>query len=77
MQEEHRTESVEPRTERAERVWLNYSEASARTRLHPSTLWRAVRRGSLRVGGLKKAPRFHVDDLDQFMRRGGSGRTEG
>ena len=77
MPDEHRIESVEPRTESAERVWFNYSQASARTGLHPSTLWRAVRRGSLRVGGVKRAPRFHVDDLDQFMRRGGSGRTEG
>jgi excisionase family DNA binding protein len=56
----------------SERVWLTYADSANRTGLHRSTLWRAVRRGDLRVGGVKRAPRFHVDDLDQFMRRGGS-----
>lgn len=67
--EEHRTES-------SDRVWFNYSEAAARTGLHPSTLWRAVRRGDLRVGGIGRAPRFHMDELDEFMRHGRSGRAE-
>jgi len=67
--EEHKTAS-------SERVWFTYAEASTRTALHPSTLWRAVRRGDLRVGGIGRAPRFHVDELDEFMRRGGSGRAE-
>lgn len=67
---------TEPETRAPDRVWFNYSEASTRTGLHPSTLWRAVRRGDLRVGGIGRAPRFHVDELDEFMRRGGSGRAE-
>jgi excisionase family DNA binding protein len=60
----------------SERVWLTYSEASTRTALDRSTLWRAVRRGDLRVGGVGRAPRFHVDDVDEFMRRGGSQRDQ-
>jgi hypothetical protein len=72
MQDEHRTEGTEPRTTSAERVWFTYAEASARTGLHPSTLWRSVRRGDLRVGGLKRAPRFDVREIDEFMRSRGS-----
>jgi hypothetical protein len=60
----------EPKTSTPERVWLTYAEASARTSLHPITLWRAVRRGDLAVGGTSGAPRFHVDSIDDFMRRG-------
>jgi excisionase family DNA binding protein len=67
--EEHQTESPE-------RVWFTYAEASTRTSLHPSTLFRAVQRGDLRVGGIGRAPRFHVDELDEFMRRGRAGRVE-
>jgi hypothetical protein len=59
----------------SERIWLSYADSADRTGLHRSTLWRAVRRGDLRVGGTKRCPRFHVDDIDDFMRRGGvSGR---
>ncbi len=60
----------EPETSARERVWLTYAEVSARTSLHPVTLWRAVRRGDLEVGGTIGAPRFHVDAVDDFMRRG-------
>jgi excisionase family DNA binding protein len=63
-------------TKALERVWLTYSEASTRTALHPSTLWRAVRRGDLLLGGVGRAPRFHVDELDEFMHRGRSGRAK-
>jgi excisionase family DNA binding protein len=62
----------EPQARAPERVWLTYAEASARTALHPTTLWRAVRRGDLRVGGTGRAPRFHIADIDEFMRRGGT-----
>ena len=58
----------------SERVWLTYEEAEERTGLHRTTLWRASRRGLLRQGGFNRTPRFHVDDVDEFMRRGGSGR---
>ena len=51
-------------------VWLTYSQAEGYTGLDRTTLWRAVRRGDLQVGGVGRAPRFHVDDLDEFMRSG-------
>jgi predicted DNA-binding transcriptional regulator AlpA len=76
MQDEHRTEGAESRTERSERVWLTYKEVTARTGLHSSTLWRASRQGSLRVGGTPRAPRFHVNDVDEFMRHARSGLAE-
>lgn len=53
-----------------EQVWFNYSRAEEHTGLDRTTLWRAVRRGDLRVSGVKRAPRFHVNDVDEFMRRG-------
>jgi hypothetical protein len=62
--------------ESSERVWLAYSDVEKRTGYHRSTIWRALRRGDLRAGGTKTAPRFHVEDIDEFMRRGGSGRAE-
>ena len=65
---------VQEHQKTSERVWLTYAEAAELTRLHRSTLWRAVRRGDLRAGGIDSAPRFHVDDVDEFMRRGGVGR---
>ena len=51
-----------------QRVWLNYTEAEAYTGLQRTTIWRAVRDGRLRAGGLRGTPRFHRDDLDSFMR---------
>ncbi len=64
----------EQQTKIPERVWLSYSEMEKYTGLDRTTLWRAVRRGDLRVGGVGRAPRFHVNDVDEFMRRGESGR---
>ena len=63
--------------ESSERVWLSYSDVEKRTGYHRSTIWRAWRRGDLRGGGTKGSPRFFVGDVDEFMRRGGSGRVEG
>ena len=63
MQEQMRT---------PERVWLTYADTEEYTGYDRVTLWRAVRRGALRVGGVERAPRFHVDDVDEFMRRGRS-----
>jgi hypothetical protein len=54
--------------ETSDRQWLRYREAERRTGLGRTSLWRAVRRGDLRVGGIKGAPRFFVGDLDAFMR---------
>jgi len=62
----------ERQPETPERTWLTYSEAEGHTGLDRTTLWRAVRRGDLRVGGVGRAPRFYVGDLDTFMRRGSS-----
>ena len=76
MHDEHRTGGAEPQTERSERVWLTYAQASARTGLHSSSLWRATRQGSLRVGGTPGAPRFHMKDIDEFMRHARSGLAE-
>jgi hypothetical protein len=56
----------------SDRVWLRPLEAAEYTALNRTTLWRAARRGDLRVGGIKHAPRFFRDDLDDFMRRGDS-----
>ena len=58
-----------------ERVWLNGQEATARTGLSETTLWRARRRGELRASGSGRGIRFHRDELDRFMEaRGGRGR---
>ena len=51
-----------------QRVWLSYPEAEDRTGLEKTSLWRAVRGGRLKAGGIKCAVRFHVKDLDAFMR---------
>ncbi len=58
-----------------ERVWLTYSESTARTGLSATTLWRALRRGELQASGSGRGIRFHRDELDRFMgARGCSGR---
>ena len=63
---------MQERKETSQRIWLSYADAEAHTGLDRTTLWRAVRRGDLRVGGVGRAPRFHVEDVDKFMRCGGS-----
>jgi excisionase family DNA binding protein len=50
-----------------ERRYLRYEEAEQYTGLHRVTLWRAVRDGSLKASGYKRAIRFDVRDLDKFM----------
>lgn len=50
-----------------ERVWLDYREASARTGLSKTTLWRAARTGKLKASGSGKGVRFHRDELDRYM----------
>ena len=39
-----------------ERIWLTYAAAEQHTALDRTTLWRAVRRGDLRVGGVGRGP---------------------
>jgi len=55
--------------------WMTYPEAEKYTGLERTTLYRAVRRGELRVGGVNRAPRFHRDDLDSWLRSGSAGRN--
>lgn len=59
---------TEQATEAPARVWLTYSEAADYCAVDRVTLWRAVKRFKLRAGGVGRAVRFHVDDLDEFMR---------
>lgn len=55
-------------TETHARAWMNYEEAETYTGYEKTTIWRAVRRGELKAGGLKGAPRFHRDELDRWLR---------
>lgn len=50
-----------------EKVWLTYPEASRRTGLSETSLWRAMKSGSLRASGRGRGVRFHRDALDEFM----------
>jgi hypothetical protein len=61
-------------TKTPDRVWLSYVECANYTGYDRVTLWRAVQRGDLRQGGIKGAPRFHVNDVEAFMRRKGCDR---
>lgn len=54
-------------TATVEKVWLSYPEATARTGLSDTTLWRALRAGELRASGSGRGIRFHRDELDRFM----------
>jgi predicted DNA-binding transcriptional regulator AlpA len=48
--------------------YLTYAQAEIYTGLHRVTLWRAAKRGELRISGPEAAPRFRRDDLDTWMR---------
>ncbi len=50
-----------------ESPYLTYPEAAAYCRLDRTTLWRAVRAGSLHPSGHGRAVRFHRDELDRWM----------
>lgn len=63
---EHATTEVPART------WMSYPDAADYCGVDRVTLWRAVKRGDLRAGGVGRAVRFHKDDLDAFMRAGGN-----
>lgn len=62
---------METATPTVERVWLTYPEATARTGLSDTTLWRALRSGELRASGSGRGIRFHRDELDRFMQSRG------
>ena len=50
-----------------ESPYYNYEKASLYCNLHPTTLWRAVKKGRLKASGYGRAVRFHRRDLDEFM----------
>ena len=45
-----------------------YDEAARYCRCEKTTIYRAVRSGSLKASGPGRAIRFHVCDLDNWMR---------
>jgi excisionase family DNA binding protein len=47
--------------------YLTYGEAADYCRVNRSTLWRAVKQGSLRASGPGTAVRFRRDELDAWM----------
>ena len=51
-----------------EKTWMNYRSACEYTSYDRTTLWRAVKRGQLRVGGLSGSPRFERTELDRWLR---------
>jgi len=55
-------------TNATERVWMNYEQSAAYSGYDRTTLWRAVKRGQLRVGGLPGSPRFERAELDRWLR---------
>lgn len=51
--------------------YLSYREAAEYCRVHPTTIWRAVKSGQLKQSGRGRAVKFHVEDLDAYMRGDG------
>ena len=51
-----------------ERVWMTYEDAEKYTSYERTTIWRAVRQGKLRQGGVRGAPRFEKAELDRWLR---------
>jgi excisionase family DNA binding protein len=60
-----------------ERPYLTTTESEKYTGLHKVTLWRARRDGHLRASGYGRAVRYHVRDLDEFMRARNGSETQG
>lgn len=52
------------------RTWMTYEQAAEYCGVERTTLWRATKRGELRVGGVGRAPRFERTELDRWMRTG-------
>ena len=51
-----------------ESAWKTYLQSAEYCQLDRVTLWRTVKRGELRAGGVGRAVRFHRDELDRWMR---------
>ncbi len=47
--------------------YMTYADAAAYCNVERTTLYRAVRRGSLKASGPGTAIRFHKDELDRWM----------
>jgi excisionase family DNA binding protein len=48
--------------------YFDYARASAYCNVDKTTIWRAVRSGALKASGPGRAVRFHIRDLDEWMR---------
>jgi excisionase family DNA binding protein len=55
----------------ADSPYLTTSEAADYCRVNRSTLWRAVKAGSLQAAGPGRAIRFRKDELERWMRSRG------
>jgi excisionase family DNA binding protein len=55
-------------TTEAKQKYMTYAEAAAYCNVERTTIYRAVRARRLRACGPGRAVRFHVDDLDEWMR---------
>ena len=51
-----------------ESPYMTYEEAANYCRCERTTLYRAVKAGRLRASGPGTAVRFHIDDLNEWMR---------
>lgn len=52
---------------KVEVAYMTYEQASTYCNLERTTIYRAVRRGSLKASGPGTAIRFHRDELDRWM----------
>lgn len=50
------------------RTWMTYRQSADYCSVDRVTIWRSVRAGRLRAGGVGRAVRFHRDELDRWMR---------
>lgn len=51
-----------------ESPYMSYDQAAAYCNVDKTTIWRAVKAGHLNASGPGRAVRFHVEDLDTWMR---------
>lgn len=55
------------------RVWMTTAQAAEYVAVDPVTLWRARRRGLLKVGSAGRTVRYHREELDRWLRSSGEG----
>lgn len=51
-----------------QRTWMSYEQSAEYCGVERTTIWRAVKRGELRAGGVGRAVRFERAELDRWMR---------